>query len=33
MPCLKEELSFDSISSEHFEKIIRDAPIVPLSLT
>ena len=33
MPCLKKELPFNSISSQHFEKIFRDAPIVPLSLT
>ena len=32
MPCLKKELPFNSISSQHFEKIFRDAPIVPLSL-
>ena len=33
MPCLKKELPFNSISSQHFEKIFRDAPIVSLSLT
>ena len=33
MPCLKEELPFNSISSQHFVKIFRDAPIVLLSLT
>ena len=33
MTCLKKELPFNSISSQHFEKIFRDAPIVPLSLT
>ena len=32
MPCLKKELPFNSISSQHFEKIFRDAPIVPLPL-
>ena len=30
---LKKELPFPSISSQHFEKIFRDAPIVSLSLT
>ena len=33
MPCLKKELPFNSIPSKHFEKIFRDAPIAPLSLT
>ena len=33
MPCLKKELPFNSISSQHFGKISRGAPIVPLSLT
>ena len=33
MPCLKKELPFNSISSQHFEKIFRDAQIVPLFLT
>ena len=33
IPCLKKELRFDSISSQHLEKIFKDAPIVPVSLT
>ena len=33
MPCLKKELPFNSISSQHSEKIFRHAQIVPLSLT
>ena len=32
MSCLKKELPFNSISSQYFEKIVRDASIVPLSL-
>ena len=33
MPCLKKELAFNSISSQHFDKIFRDAPIISLSFT
>ena len=33
MLCLKKELPFNSISSQHFEKIFRGAPIVSMSLT
>ena len=33
IPCLKKELPFNSIFTQHFGKIFRDAPIIPQSLT
>ena len=33
IPCLKKELPFNSIFTQHFGKIFRDAPIIPRSLT